>query len=395
MRRPPLLPRPGVTGSVWRAMRSRRMRAARSEETSTSMGKSDSRQWRGIVARVAASTGITRLHERQAASAVTVLMYHKILPQDEAARYALKNLVVHDDVFREQVAWLARHTRCLTMRDALAATAGGNDLRSRGDGGDQRPIVVLTFDDGYLDNYELAAPVLDAHGVPATFYLTTSFVQGQPLWHDRASVLFTTVPREVLQEAVRNRFRDAEPAGRPVADQRLDAWMGSLKRIGKPARDSALASVEEAHPVAEVLQSWRYRPMSVEQAVDLHRRGHEIASHTVTHPILPELDRSAQLHELADSRTLIEGWIGAPVHGICYPNGDCNQHTLEAAREAGYTYGCVTERGRFVPGRDDCFRVRRRMISQGNSTDGRDRLSPAVLRAEIAGVYQTVKRLRP
>ncbi|MFW5652568.1 MAG: polysaccharide deacetylase family protein [Planctomycetota bacterium] len=328
-------------------------------------------------------------------------MYHKILPRDEAAKYPLKNLVVTDDVFEAQVQWLAEHAHCTTLRDAMKAGTDSTEVTavtaSNGNGraaSADRPTVVLTFDDGYLDNAEIAAPILDRHGVPGTFFLATDFIEGTPLWFDRAALLFTTVPGAELQQIVEERLNQLDSSSRPIANQRLDAWMGSLKRVGKDTRDSVLDAVEQATGLDGV-REWRFRPMSVDQVREMHNRGHEVASHTVTHPILPELDPDQQHRELAESRSRIESWIGAPVEGICYPNGDFDDHTLTAARSCGYTYGCVTDRGRHDPARDDAYRVRRRMISQSNTTNRRDRLDPAIFRAEVAGVFESIKRLKP
>ena len=89
-----------------------------------------------------------------------VVLYHRVAvaPHDHHA------LAVSPEAFRSQVQHLCQSWRVLPLR-TLAAAAASGDLPERG--------IALTFDDGYVDNLEIAAPILAELGVPATFYLTT------------------------------------------------------------------------------------------------------------------------------------------------------------------------------------------------------------------------------
>jgi len=92
---------------------------------------------------------------------ITVLLYHRV--SDEAR----DNLTVGVAQFDRQMALLRRHCRVLSLADVLAAETVPAS---------RKPLVCVTFDDGYLDNYQHAAPILERNGVPAAFFVSTRIV---------------------------------------------------------------------------------------------------------------------------------------------------------------------------------------------------------------------------
>jgi hypothetical protein len=110
------------------------------------------------------------------AGLTTILMYHQISPERTPPTGFDPNigLCVPVELFEQQVQYLSRHYRCLSLPQALDGLRAGT-LR--------QPSVVLTIDDGYRDSLLLALPVLERYRVPATIYVTTGYVQGTAsLW---------------------------------------------------------------------------------------------------------------------------------------------------------------------------------------------------------------------
>jgi peptidoglycan/xylan/chitin deacetylase (PgdA/CDA1 family) len=101
---------------------------------------------------------------------IRILMYHRV---DRLASY--DQLTVSPDRFAEQMDYLARHSRVISLGQAVAELSAGPPVR---------PGVVVTFDDGYRDNLLHALPVLRHHQVPATIFVTTRFCD-QDLSHPR------------------------------------------------------------------------------------------------------------------------------------------------------------------------------------------------------------------
>ena len=92
---------------------------------------------------------------------ITVLLYHRV--SDDAR----DNLTVGIEQFDRQMALIRRHCLPLSIEQVLAK---GDLLRS------DAPLVAVTFDDGYLDNYVNAVPILMRHGIPAAFFVSTGIV---------------------------------------------------------------------------------------------------------------------------------------------------------------------------------------------------------------------------
>jgi peptidoglycan/xylan/chitin deacetylase (PgdA/CDA1 family) len=119
----------------------------------------------------------------------------------------------------------------------------------------------------------------------------------------------------------------------------IQSWMAGLKQAMPAVR---MKLVERAESLAgETMPQGLYRPMSINQVMELSRRGHEIGSHTITHPILPQLDDDQLKNELERSAERLREWTGTDVIGFCYPNGDLDERVERAVLDAGYQYACA------------------------------------------------------
>ncbi|KJS28615.1 MAG: hypothetical protein VR64_23850 [Desulfatitalea sp. BRH_c12] len=258
---------------------------------------------------------------------LTILMYHRILPSEQCIEYPLESLVIPSDVFQKQMQWLAGHCNVMPAREAIEALATGRPFK--------KPLVAVTFDDGYADNFEVAAPILETQGLRGTFFITSGFVaDGAPLWYDRAADAW-----QRMSHAARKGL--ARLNSMPSTDIRT--WMAWLKQA---APDVRINLVEKAESLAGgSISRGLYRPMSIKQVTALSKRGHEIGSHTVTHPILPQLDDALLKDELERSAQHLSEWTGTDVIGFCYPNGDLDERVERAVLDAGYQYACAMHSG--------------------------------------------------
>lgn len=274
-------------------------------------------------------TGVLQWHERRMRRTPTILMYHRILPADRQRDYPFQSLAVSTDAFEQQVAWLAQHTNVVTARDAVDQT-----INSSPDG---RPVVAITFDDGYDDNYNFAAPTLERHGLHGTFYVATDFLAGNMLWYDRAALVIRTHKEQELRAAA-SKYDVMAPTTSDDPAVRVESWVEALKRSAPSARSAWLSGFDTPSPEA----ANAYASMSKDQAADLALRGHEVASHSVSHEMLPQLDDEALARELRASKATLADWLHAEVEGFCYPNGSHDDRVVAAVRAADYTYAVTT-----------------------------------------------------
>lgn len=286
---------------------------------------------RSVIDRAAAASGLIPLLERRARRTLAILTYHRVLPEEACRDYALPSLAMPLPLFRSHVEWLAPRSRLVGVAEGLRLIEAGED----------RPIVAISFDDGYADNAILAAPVLDEVGARATFFIVAGLV-GTPkeLWFDVAA-------RRYRARSARER----EALGLPGS---LGAWMAELKRLRPAERDERIDRVPEVTRARDPLD----RIVTREELGELAAKGHEIGSHSWSHPIMPTLDDHELSSEANESRARLAWAAGRDVGGFCFPNGDHDDRVVRAVMDAGYTYAVTTMPGLNAPGADP-FRLRR------------------------------------
>ena len=344
----------------------------------------ESRPWRrhlrGIVDHVSRATLQLSRFERRMRRRPTLLMYHRILPQAQCGNYPFPALVMPEDAFEEQVAWLARHAEVVTATDASQRIMSRRESTGR-------PVVAITFDDGYADNFTIAAPILERHGVHGTFYLASDFVGADRLlWYDHAALLVAGSADELLRLSAAS-CGIGPPSAQDLAASRVAAWVELLKRTAPAARSHWIATVEAASPP---VNRDNYRAMRPEEAAGLARRGHEIGSHSVAHEILPLLDDDALAFELNHSREVIAEWVGDQVPGFCYPNGSCDERVVAATRAAGYDYACTTNSPHGDP-MDDVLLLGRVDLNHTRVSRPSGRFDLVAFRAEICGLHDRMR----
>jgi peptidoglycan/xylan/chitin deacetylase (PgdA/CDA1 family) len=129
----------------------------------------------------------------------------------------------------------------------------------------------------------------------------------------------------------------------------------------------------------------------VDELVELHRNGHEIGSHTVSHPLLSKLHAEGMRGEVALARGRLSEWLGGDVPGFCYPNGDFDARVVAAVARAGHSYACTTRSGIHRAG-DDPFTIRRVDVVPDRTLDGARRFDETAFRRELCGLYRRARR---
>jgi peptidoglycan/xylan/chitin deacetylase (PgdA/CDA1 family) len=259
---------------------------------------------------------------------LAVFTYHQVLER----RDPLRPDEPDRNEFAADLDVIARVFTPLALPDAIARLAAGT-LPAR--------AACITFDDGYANNHEIAAPLLEAAGLPATFFVACGAVDDGVMWND------------LLIEAV------ARSGRAPV----LDALPGlDMKQVSE-LRGAAL--------VRALLGGMKYRPleqrlaaaqrfysdnvgelaprlmMSRTQVADLARRGFDMGGHTVRHPILKGLSDDAAKAEIESCSAWLADVTGRRPLTFAYPNGRpgvdfAPQHAAMVAA-AGYATAVSTE----------------------------------------------------
>jgi peptidoglycan/xylan/chitin deacetylase (PgdA/CDA1 family) len=218
-----------------------------------------------------------------------------------------------------------------------------------------RPRAALTFDDGYADNAELVAPLLETLGLPATYFLTTDPLLTDPVapvpeyWWDRLDHLIRDdIPLQRLSVSIGNDQVDLELGSESEKLSALKLLNRQFMRRHPAVVSSALAQLESAadSPAATCDE---HRRMTSDHAVMLSSRsGVELGSHTCTHAALGRLSAGESRSELQVSRGRLAELLGRPPRLVAYPYGAAGtlgRRDARAAADIGYEQGFVN-----VPG---------------------------------------------
>lgn len=265
-----------------------------------------------------------------------ILAYHRVLDLPDPDRFAFDLALVSASSaqFRRQMDLVRRRFNPVRFADVVAALDGGPPL--------PRDPVIVTFDDGYDDNYHVAFPILHELGVPATFFVSTGHIDsGQPYAYDWLVHMICTTPetRIVLPQLGIDQALPAALTGRrDVAEALLD----QLKTLDDDTQDALIAGVQAAWGIPRVPHP-DCRPMNWDQLRRMQAEGMEIGSHGVGHRMLAKLPAAAMEHEIAASKQALDHHLARPVDVISYPVGgpDAYDEAVVAAVErSGYRIAC-------------------------------------------------------
>jgi glycosyltransferase involved in cell wall biosynthesis/peptidoglycan/xylan/chitin deacetylase (PgdA/CDA1 family)/SAM-dependent methyltransferase len=203
----------------------------------------------------------------------------------------------------------------------------GAELRARGIRG---RLLAITFDDGFADNLEIAAPILERVGVPAAFFVSSRCIDdGAVPWPDEAYARAWALDAPRLRRLAA-RFAPGRPSGTRI--EGVHALVHGLKYASPELRQRVISALPPPAIDAGRVLSW-------EEARTLGQRGFEIGSHGMTHAPLTDLDDDALRAELVDSRRMIQTRLGVDCLSIAYPDNRTDDRVLRAARDAGYELG--------------------------------------------------------
>jgi peptidoglycan/xylan/chitin deacetylase (PgdA/CDA1 family) len=204
---------------------------------------------------------------------MTILAYHSVHADWSSP------LAVTPDDFTAQATWIARRRTVVPVQTAIARMSRSGRLPAG--------MTALSFDDGFVDNLETAAPVLARLQLPWTLCVVAQTLT---------------------------------PEGQAVD------W------------------VDTPPP-------WTLRTLSADQVVELHRDGVHIGSHSWAHRDLTQLGYAECVRDLRSSRELLEDLLHTPVPLLAYPRGRHNAMVRTAAATAGYTHALALPQQHEVPGR--------------------------------------------
>lgn len=308
-----------------------------------------------------------------------VLMYHRIgdIPVDPW------QLVVSEENFESHLKVLKKHFNVISLQELLQQKAAGKIKKNS---------ICITFDDGYVDNFEKALPVLKHYDCPATFFIATGFVNKKEMfWWDVLTVIFLETPQlpPVLQVSGLNVKLDKNggmtdsdfnahkqwkwPA--PPPTRRCEIYLSLWEYIRPLNADEILSMVNEliqwsgvdtTTQVAFAMNEQQLAQLSSDQLFSL-------GAHTVNHPALGSQIRLVQQAEITNSRDYLSGRFPNYLNAVAYPYGNYNDDTIDIVKTERFEAGFTTE-AKCVNARSNIYQMGRFQVNNQTADEFKNNL---------------------
>ena len=299
---------------------------------------------------------------RRPRNSAIILLYHSI--SDESCPWGL---AVSPANFEAHLELLSRRSRVLSLDELTTALDRGQLPKN---------AVAITFDDGYVDNLNTARPLLEHYQLPATVFVPAGLVGSRRRfwWDELARLTLSSIelPHVVSLDIAGRKFSfDLGPEARldgsqsahgdwqfhePAPTRRhllLQTLWERLQRSSNAVRWRALCELREQAQTG-MNDEPRRRVMNASETLGLVQGGLiEVGAHTMTHPLLSQLSRADQAHEITASKAELERIIDRPVSHFAYPHGgpgDYTQATMQLVEEANLRSACTTTEDWLQPG---------------------------------------------
>lgn len=280
------------------------------------------------------------LRRKLTKSQVAILMYHRVCPQIDS--WTLEPLSPRE--FERQIEYFCRSYELLALNQLVAYICQRKTLPEK--------AVVITFDDGYRDNYLYAYPILKKYRVPATMFLTTGYIgKGRLFWWDEIGYIINNTTAAQLDLDELGSY-SLHPPNRCRAGFIISQKLKNLPDGRKNVLIERLTSIcQVSIPPGlgcDFVLSW-------DEVREMSSNGITFGAHTVNHPILTNVPLQRAKWEIVQSKKDIEEKLGKEVTAFSYPNGDFSAEIVKLVQENGLTCAVSVSPNKLVSRKDSPY----------------------------------------
>ena len=278
-------------------------------------------------------------------SQVAILIYHRIYHgQDNESTGTLS-----PKTFESQIQYFCRNYEILSLENLVQYIQQRKNLPKK--------AVVITFDDGYKDNYLYAYPVLKKYHIPATIFLTTGHIgTGKLFWWDKVNY--------VIQHTAVSQLDLAELGSYSLQSELVKFHVSfiiteRLKELPDEEKNFLIEKLLSTSGVNIPADLGKEFMLSWDEVKEMNNDGIAFGAHSVNHPILTRLPLEHAKREIIQSKKDIEEKLGRPVTAFSYPNGEFNPELVKFIKESGFTCAVSVLPGKLITCEDDPYKLSR------------------------------------
>ena len=249
----------------------------------------------------------------------------------------------------------------------------------------RKTIATIVFDDGYKDNIQYAAEILDRYKVKASFYVVTDCIdQNIPTWTYLLDYLFQKTHQKKIDMRINFLPQMLQVQALNTHLERIDyarKLKPVLKKVTHDERNEVMKEIVDAFndiPLPRMMMNWN-------DLRELYKSGFYIGSHTRSHCMLGTMNNDKEIREeLKGSGEIIRQELGYFPVTISYPVGSYDPNTIRLSKEAGYKLGLAVKQRPYRPAKDDRFEIPR--IELYNESWFKTRLRMANMDTALAAI---------
>lgn len=290
--------------------------------------------------------GLPQLAHYLARHKITVLYLHSIIDAKHKLWSPLRDHIDLEDL-EFSLNILKKQYSFISLSDATAILKGDKPTVKNG--------LVVTLDDGYLNNIKLAGPVFEKLGIKPTLFIATKFVQkSKPFWFDRLDYGLQQIQDKKFMVKIMDReftfdcenrcqLKQSYSSFRAIiknafqSDKQMNLYLDNLAQLIEEKTGKALSDINEIDDCSDIANWSDLKPLITDDSF-------AIGSHTVNHTRVALVDTTTALTEVAQSKQIIEQNLKIECDAFCYPDNSYNEQVVDFVREH-YQVAVTTDNG--------------------------------------------------
>ncbi|VAW73229.1 Polysaccharide deacetylase [hydrothermal vent metagenome] len=314
---------------------------------------------KSLVAALLYYSGILSLvAKRRLCGKAVVLTYHRVMPSRQVPDcQSNPGIIVHSHNFAKQLELLVELFHIISLKDFSKCMANGGKFPDRS--------CLITFDDGWIDNYEHALPQLKERHIPATIFLPFNYISSDLMFWQEELRLRLGMLSDSEKKSDRDFTACLTGIESDINPEDIGSYISKLKNKDYGEINKTLENVRKFQENIPLPPHYN-RYLDWDQVSEMQNAGVNFQSHSISHRILPRLDTVSIEQELINSRRLLETRLGSSVDAIAYPNGDSSRLVESLTEKNGYRLGFTTQKG-YVDKNTDAYAIPRINIHNNSS----------------------------
>jgi len=305
---------------------------------------------------------------------IKILAYHRV--NDSGPDYLSLNTSVAN--FESQIRYLKRHFKIISLEEAVQLLCSNEPT--------SEDLFVITFDDGYKDNYINAFPILKKYKIPATIFLTLQPIEDRiPLWFENIIGIIERTSQKFLNLGSFGLGKYLL-ATQDTKKKAINDIITYAERLTPSARDNLLVYLSRELPIDQKLNN---QMLSWDEIREMHNYGISFGSHAMTHSILTTLPLERAKYEIKRSMELLEEKLGEKISFFSYPNGsrdDFNWEIMQILKDSGFSAAFTLMNG-FNDGNTELFALQRVCMTEGISVGFNGGFLEPYFASKMAGMF--------